>query len=753
MEVGYGSLEEPVPTSPQQPQKDQKLLKNGNNVEKTSGKAWGRVKNILTRRARYPPSIFFILGTEFCERFCYYGLRTILVLYLTNWLRFSPDSATAIYHGSSMLAYFSPILGAVIADGYIGRYRTILYLSVVYCIGNLILALTALPPREKIGPLIGLFVIGLGTGGIKPCVSAFGGDQFHASQEKERTTFFSVFYFMINVGSVLSTFFTPMLRADVHCIEDTCYPLAFGVPALLMFLAIIIFIAGTKLYKRNPPSGNILGKVLRCIWHGLRRSCQTRGEVREDKTHWLDRAEDKFEESFVEDVKILLKVLWLFLPLPLFWALFDQQGSRWTLQAEEMDGSMGSLGRLKPDQFQVLNPLLIIVLIPVFEHIIYPLLDCCRLPHRPLQRMVVGMSFGVLAFIVAGLVQIKLDAGKEAPLATGESGITVINTIKCNISLTSPFYTGNISTHQYAGMYRHQSGSMSVSAACEQDKTSSVTDTFLFDAATPYRIVIMTDSQGHMTLKQFLDKRTKPSNGQADVSVVSNLPYTNSSQRVRLVPMKEKEVAGTPVYLNISRDNATAYTSMEPAVYKVSLPLQTPGDTWKDQAGLVTVLSGATYTLALVNKNSAADFNDEADVTVYQGLAENQVSMFLLVPQYVIITIGEVLFSVTGLSFAYSQAPNGLKSVVQAAWLLTTAVGDLVVVIVAEVQLLPSQTAEFFLFAALMGVATIIFSIMTLFYKYLYVTSSASGSDTDEAGLVDEDKEEIPLKDKDGKQA
>ncbi|XP_067686847.1 solute carrier family 15 member 1-like isoform X2 [Haliotis asinina] len=732
---------------------DEKLLKNGNNVEKVSGKAWGRVKNILTRRARYPPSIFFILGTEFCERFCYYGLRTILVLYLTNWLRFSPDSATAIYHGSSMLAYFSPIIGAIIADGYIGRYRTILYLSVVYCIGNLILALTALPPREKIGPLIGLLVIGLGTGGIKPCVSAFGGDQFHASQEKERTTFFSVFYFMINLGSVLSTFLTPMLRADVHCIEDTCYPLAFGVPALLMFLAIIIFIAGTRMYKRNPPSGNILGKVLRCIWHGLYRSCQTRGKVQENKTHWLNLAEDKFEESFTEDVKILLKVLWLFLPLPLFWALFDQQGSRWTLQAEEMDGSMGSLGRLKPDQFQVLNPLLIILLIPVFEHIIYPLLDCCKIPHRPLQRMVVGMSFGVLAFIVAGLVQVKLDANKEAPIAPGESGITILNTVKCNISVTSPFYSGNMSTYQDAGMFRHQNSNMSLSAACIEDKTSSVTDTFLFEGATAYRVVVMTDSQGHMTMMQFMDKRTKPSNGLSDVSVVSNLPYTNSSERVRLVPMNGNKVSGAPVYLNLSRDNATVYTGLEPAVYRVSLPPQAPGEEWKEQAGLVTFLSGATYTLALINRNSAADFNDEADVKVFQGLTENQVSMFLLVPQYVIITVGEVLFSVTGLSFAYSQAPNGLKSVVQAAWLLTTAVGDLVVVIVAEVQLLPSQTAEFFLFAALMGLATIIFAIMTVFYKYLYVTSSASGSDTDEAGLVDGDKEEMPLKDKDGKQA
>lgn len=88
--------------------------------------------------------------------------------------------------------------------------------------------------------LLGLFIIALGTGGIKPCVSAFGGEQFvRPQQDKQLEQFFSVFYFAINAGSLISTFVTPILREDVHCFgSNSCFPLAFGVPALLMIVAV-----------------------------------------------------------------------------------------------------------------------------------------------------------------------------------------------------------------------------------------------------------------------------------------------------------------------------------------------------------------------------------------------------------------------------------------------------------------------------------------------------------------------------------
>lgn len=115
--------------------------------------------------------------------------------------------------------------------------------------------------------MIGLVLIGLGSGGIKPCVSAFGGDQFKLpEQAKQLATFFSFFYFAINAGSLISTTLTPIFREDVHCFGDLdCFSLAFGVPGVLMVVSILIFLFGRILYTVKKPTGNVIVLVSKCI--------------------------------------------------------------------------------------------------------------------------------------------------------------------------------------------------------------------------------------------------------------------------------------------------------------------------------------------------------------------------------------------------------------------------------------------------------------------------------------------------------
>ncbi|KFZ48478.1 Solute carrier family 15 member 1, partial [Antrostomus carolinensis] len=202
----------------------------------------------------YPLSIFFIVINEFCERFSYYGMRAVLVLYFKYFLQWDDNLSTAIYHTFVALCYLTPILGALIADSWLGKFKTIVSLSVVYTIGQAIMSVSSindLTDHNRDGSpdnvsvhialsMIGLILIALGTGGIKPCVSAFGGDQFEDHQEKQRTRFFSIFYLSINAGSLLSTIITPILRAQecgIHS-KQRCYPLAFGVPAALMAVAL-----------------------------------------------------------------------------------------------------------------------------------------------------------------------------------------------------------------------------------------------------------------------------------------------------------------------------------------------------------------------------------------------------------------------------------------------------------------------------------------------------------------------------------
>lgn len=194
-----------------------------------------------------------------------------MVLYVTRKLMYEEDEATLLYHLYSMLVYGFCIFGAVIADSWLGKFKTILILSIVYSIGSSVVTVGAIEAWNLPAgwfTLIGLCLIAIGSGGIKPCVSAFGAEQFQLpEQAKQMASFFSIFYFAINLGSLISTLVTPVLREDVTCFGvDDCFPLAFGIPALLMLIAVVIFVGGKFLYKIVPCQGNMLLKVCRCIW-------------------------------------------------------------------------------------------------------------------------------------------------------------------------------------------------------------------------------------------------------------------------------------------------------------------------------------------------------------------------------------------------------------------------------------------------------------------------------------------------------
>lgn len=150
-------------------------------------------------------------------RFSFYGMKAILPLFLTGTQGFSQNRSTTLIHSFNFSAYFFTLFGGIISDSLLGRYMTILVLSLVYCAGMAVLAAASFPfIASSAWFLAGLTLVALGTGGIKPCVSAFGGDQFDPSQVDSISTYFSIFYFAINAGSVLSMFITPIIRQNVH---------------------------------------------------------------------------------------------------------------------------------------------------------------------------------------------------------------------------------------------------------------------------------------------------------------------------------------------------------------------------------------------------------------------------------------------------------------------------------------------------------------------------------------------------------
>ncbi|CAE1299153.1 SLC15A1 [Acanthosepion pharaonis] len=377
-----------------------------------------------------------------------------------------------------------------------------------------------------------------------------------------------------------------------------------------MLLSLTIFLAGRKQYKKNPPTGNLFAKVCGCIFYSLKQCWVQRHNKMH--SHWLNLALDKYDPVFVEEVKSLLRVLVMFLPLPLFWALFDQQGSRWTLQAQLMDGSLGSLGILKPDQMQALNPILIIMMIPLFESVIYPIMDKCRIPNRPLQRMVTGMIFATSAFLMA------------------DQWITMINVATCEISVESVYYTGNLKYLQSSNFTRNMAGNLTIKYSKSCVTNDMVESDIYLENGQASRLFFY-EKYAKIHIQTANDLTDKPPKGMAAISLFSMLPKEN------LEVIKLKAIS-TYTVINFTESTASPFFYVDPAMYEVYG--LNKDDEWFDTNHTLEINSGASYTVVAIPHGQKKKF----DMKIYQGLTSNSVSMLLQIPKYILITTGEVIF-------------------------------------------------------------------------------------------------------------
>ncbi|NXX31489.1 S15A1 protein, partial [Nicator chloris] len=661
----------------------------------------------------FPLSIFFIVINEFCERFSYYGMKAVLTLYFTRFLHWGDNFATAIYHTFVALCYLTPILGAIIADSWLGKFKTILYLSIVYAIGQTVLSVGSIndltdhnqdgsPDNIAVNialSVIGLVLIALGTGGIKPCVSAFGGDQFEDDQEKQRSTFFSLFYLSINAGSLLSTLITPTIRASqcgIHTKKE-CYPLAFGVPAILMAVALVVFVVGSKMYKKVKPQGNIMVEVSKCVGFAIKNRFQHRSKEFPKREHWLDWANEKYDKRLIAQTKMVLRVLFLYIPLPMFWAVFDQQGSRWTLQATAMNGDFGF--QIQPDQMQIVNPILIVIMVPVVDSLVYPLIKKCKLNFTPLKKMTVGMFLGSMAFVAAALVQVQIDKTYPVFPAAGQTQIQLINlgVASATVQFQPQLKSVDVGPYKTTGYLTFETSKLKSLDIISASLNKTVPLELL--EGERYTLPFKWGPLGIQSDLVWDNITSKPESGKSLVRFINSLDYTVniSMDDMHFGPLDPLSVSN--------------YTDVPKPAWLYTISISKPyfcGDLSKKFG------YGGAYTISV-----HGCVEKKLDIKYFEDMAPNTVHMAWQIPQYFLLTCAEVLFSVTGLEFSYSQAPSNMKSVLQAGWLLTVAVGNIIVIIVAGVSTIKQQWAEYVLFAALLLVVCIIFAIMASFYTYI----------------------------------
>jgi POT family proton-dependent oligopeptide transporter len=322
-----------------------------------------------------PPGVPYIVGNEAAERFSYYGMKTILVGFMTKHLLdstgqlavMSETDATECYHWFVFANYLIPVFGSILADVWWGKYKTILWLSLVYCLGHVALAVD----ETRIGLFVGLFLIALGSGGIKPCVSAHVGDQFGKANEHLLKRVYDWFYFAINFGSFFSTLLTPVLLNHPQYGPKW----AFGVPAVFMGLATLVFWLGRYKYAHIPPRGA-----------GFLRDAMK-----------------------PEGIRILLRLGLIVSFIAVFWSVSDQTGSKWVLQAERMDRHFLGV-EWDSQQLQAANPILVMIFVPLFSYVVYPAFARLVVV-KPLGKMSVGFFLTVLAFGLSGWMELQLQAG------------------------------------------------------------------------------------------------------------------------------------------------------------------------------------------------------------------------------------------------------------------------------------------------------------------------------------------------------
>ncbi|XP_062983474.1 solute carrier family 15 member 1-like [Elgaria multicarinata webbii] len=479
--------------------------------------------------------------------------------------------------------------------------------------------------------------------------------------------------------------------------KQKCYPLAFGVPAALMAVALLVFIAGSRMYKKVEPQGNIMVQVAQCITFAIGNRFRHRSKQFPKREHWMDWASEKYDKRLITQTKMVLKVLFLYIPLPMFWALFDQQGSRWTLQATTMDGDFGSI-QIQPDQMQTVNPILIVIMVPVVDALVYPLIQKCHINFTPLRKMTVGMLLAALAFVVAAVVQREIDKTLPNFPVAGQSQIKVINLGNENatiqfIASMKPVTVGALDSTEYITFDTTELKNISINYGTN----SSISKTFTYLGKERHTLEI-TNTAG-IQAELLVDGITaKPDQGNNEIRFINNLNTTIN------ITMDDVDFG---VVTNFVATNYTSFLrgAKTITVYTPSFPCETKSFTFG---------YGSAYTI-IVEKCDATGLQ----LKYVEDIQPNSFSMAWQIPQYFIITCAEVVFSVTGLSFSYSQAPNNMKSVLQAGWLLTVAVGNIIVLIIAGASKIEEQWVEYVLFAALLLAVTIIFAVMAYFYTYV----------------------------------
>ncbi|CAI6335066.1 unnamed protein product [Periconia digitata] len=408
------------------------LLKNADEFDAELGNAPTPSELVTLPKVsdKLPWGAFLVAIVELCERFAYYGLSGPFQNYMANKyhdpnglpgaLGLAQSGATAFNNAFQLWCYVTPILGAVVADQYLGKYKTIKYFSIIYMVGILILFATSLPfSIERGGALPGLItamvIIGIGTGGIKANVSPLIAEQVRSTKpfikllsngrkvivDPEVTVqrIYMMFYMCINVGSI-SAIATTML--ELHVGFWSAYLLTF----LMFCVGFFVLLNGKDKYVIKPPQGGVISNCFKALWIAM----QNRFDLDQAKPSFQARGGRRggvpWDDAFIDELKASLVACKVCLFFPIYWVTYGQMMNNFVSQAGTMQ-----LHGLPNDILPNIDPVTIIIMIPVLDRYVYPFIRTrLHIPFRPIARMTCGFLVSASGMAYAAVLQSRIYA-------------------------------------------------------------------------------------------------------------------------------------------------------------------------------------------------------------------------------------------------------------------------------------------------------------------------------------------------------
>jgi len=377
-----------------------------------------------------PYGAFLVAVVELCERFAYYGLSGPFQNYIANEyndpnglpgaLGLKQSGATAMTNFFQFWCYLTPLFGAVVADQYLGKYATIKWFSLVYMVGIAILFVTSLPWAVRGGAaypglIVAMLVIGLGTGGIKSNVSPLiaeqvrsnkpfvkdlpGGKRVIVDPEITVQRIYMIFYMCINVGSI-SAIATTMLELHVG------FWSAYLLPLVMFCVGYVVLVRGRKQYIIKPPQGGVIGNCFRALYIAARNGGDLDKAKASAQGHGRSRSKVTWDDKFIDELKTALVACKVFLFFPIYWLSYSQMLNNFVSQAGQME-----LHGLPNDILPNIDPVTIILLIPIMDRLVYPFIrERLHIALMPITRISLGFLMAALAMLYAGALQSEIYA-------------------------------------------------------------------------------------------------------------------------------------------------------------------------------------------------------------------------------------------------------------------------------------------------------------------------------------------------------